>query len=88
MWKTNEWFQDIFCQRKQTILQREMFKGQEVEMKKEIYVCDDCGKDIKTKEPNILSLVVGFEKYKKELCDNCCNNNVNFFTKKGVLNVH
>jgi len=54
-------------------------------MKKEIYFCDRCGKQLIGKGNHVI-LDTGLEKLEKDLCDNCTNEIVNFFLKENFRN--
>ena len=52
-------------------------------MKKEVWICDMCKKQIN--KPNYVMLWVGkFERYSMDLCDSCTNEIVIPFQKRGI----
>lgn len=51
-------------------------------MKKIIYCCDDCKKELPERQLNAVLLMVNLEEYKKYVCDKCAQETVNKFTRR------
>ena len=54
-------------------------------MKKEVYICDCCEKQIESGEPKIVSMSADGKRYKKEMCDKCLKDKVMKFNRQRIF---